>query len=108
MRAHHGGEARALDGTGGIESSRATGAQELDAAEQLLRRLRAVARELRDAPIARRRLERLDRIDPECLVQLENLRRAEAGNAQEVEQASGCRGAQLLEVGRLARLDQIT
>src|SRR4051794_35328219 len=107
MRTHHREQPRALGRCARIELQRSTRAHEVDPLEDLLRRLGPVAWEAGDATVARRRLERLDRVDAELVVQLVDLRRAEAGDAQQVEQSRRRGSAQLLEIRRLAGLDQV-
>jgi hypothetical protein len=53
-------------------------------------------------------LELLDGLDPERLVNPEDLRRGHARHPQHLEQPLGCGGPQLLEIERLSVLDEIT
>ena len=101
MRAHHREQPRAfLGAAAGRAAAIRCARTKRDPLEDLLRRLRSVAWKRGDASVARGRLERLDGVDAERLVQLVDLGGAESGDAQQLEQAGRSGGAQLLEIAR--------
>src|SRR6185437_15496315 len=82
-------------------------AQVRDSLEDLRRSAAAEARQRRQPAALRGRLEPVHRRDAESLVNGLDLRGAEAGNAQHLDQPVGSFGAQLLEVARLAALHEL-
>src|SRR5438045_9190061 len=81
--------------------------QNLDAAENLLSRFLSELWQLCELAVLRDALEIFDRVNPECVVNELDLGGVEAGNTEQVEQSLRDSFAELIQVGRFARLDQL-
>ena len=90
-----------------IETKRAAFAGRGDSLKNLRDGLLAELGHFRQTSVARRSLELFDRVDVQRLPDLMNSRRRHPGNGEHVEQSLGHRLAQLLEVARLAGLDEV-
>ena len=81
--------------------------EHLDPSQNLLRRLLAEFRELGKLAILRHALQIFQRLDAERVVNELNLGGVESGNPKQLQQAFRDSLAQLVEIRRLARLDQL-
>jgi hypothetical protein len=81
--------------------------RELDALEKSLSCLGTKALQLSEPSVDCGSLEVIERFNAELLVDEIDLGAAESGNAEEIEQSTGCLFAQAIEIGGLAGLDQI-
>ena len=90
-----------------IQTHRAVLARPSNAAKNSLRCFRTELGQLRETSVARRRLERFDRLDAELLMDESDLGRAQRGQVEHLEQPFGQRLAQLLEVSRLTGFHEI-
>jgi len=89
------------------ETKRAAFANRRDSLEDFRNGLFAELGDFRQASVARRGLEFLDRVDAQRFADLVNSRGRHAGNGEHLEQSLGQRLAELLEVARLAGLDEV-
>ena len=80
---------------------------DLDPFEDPFRRLLPELRQLGQLAILGDSLEILDRLNSKCLVDYLDLGGAESGDTHQLEQPFGESFAQLFEVGRLSRFDQL-
>ena len=107
MTLNRGEERSRFDHSVMVETQRAAFADRRDSLQDLRDGLLAELGHFRQASIARRRLELFDGVDVQRFADLVNSRRRHAGNVEHLEQSLGHRLAQLLQVARLAGLDEV-
>jgi hypothetical protein len=107
MTLHRGDESLRFGHRLGVEHVGARLPQVADPLEDLLGRFGPEAWEIGQAPVTRRFLELLHRLDPQPLVDLMDLGGAEPRNAHHLEKPLRRRLEELVEVARLAHLAQL-